>query len=495
LAAAAFVYSPLAWRDLARDGLAASLYASNIHFAIASQNYFHGGHGESPFLHTWSLGVEEQFYLLWPLIIWFGMRRARNHSSEDRGLRRFRLFLGLLVAASFLLSLFLSNRGTPWAFYSLPTRLWELGTGGLIAACSAPNRLSAQSRRFASWFGLLFLVLGVCRLDGLMPYPGLAALLPVFGTSALLVAGGVSRSRFDLVQGLLATGPSRWLGRVSYAWYLWHWPVIVLLTGVLQESPELQWRIVAAGGALILAQASHVLIENPIRFNARLQRSRSLSLLVGGASVALGLTASMAVLAYGRIRIEEPRLKALIEATGEQPHLEVCRESDCFPAGRAVLVWGDSHAAHWLPGLRRAADELGVRVVARTYGGCPPYTVRVALSGTRRPSRACERFRSETERLIAENSPAAVILGSSMYAKRLLVEDGRLADAEEVHEVWADAVPTLFRELRSRGVAVGVILDNPPIDRDPVECLARTSPPGDVCSLAIERYVELDALA
>ena len=241
---------PLQARGVLGDAIACALYVGNYRFAIDGTDYLASDAPPSPLQHYWSLGVEEQFYLLWPALIigtaWLVLRARRGaHSSAAPYL----LVLGIVAAASFLISLASTHSLPSWGFFSLPTRAWELAVGGLVAlTASRWRRLSDRSAAIAGWGGLLLIVLTCIELNETTPYPGTAALLPVFGT-ALVVGAGCAMS--DRGVGRALSRPvMRTIGRVSYSWYLWHWPVLLLAPALLGNSLGLAGRLVAVGGVV-----------------------------------------------------------------------------------------------------------------------------------------------------------------------------------------------------------------------------------------------------
>jgi peptidoglycan/LPS O-acetylase OafA/YrhL len=258
------------------DITASALYVSNMRFAAQATDYLASDAAPSPVLHFWSLGVEEQFYVLWPLLIlalaWFGVRRARA-----RGLRVHRgqlaIALALLGIASFALSLWLTHAVEPWAFFGMPTRAWEFAVGGLVSIGAVElSRLSGPLRRGIGLVGAVVLLGSIVLLTSDVPYPGTAALWPVLGTAALIVAGTTPRDRTVGVARALSVGAMRWLGRLSYSWYLWHWPALVLTTAALGvlATPVM---LVVALLALVPAYAAYRWIERPLHHSPALVAS------------------------------------------------------------------------------------------------------------------------------------------------------------------------------------------------------------------------------
>ena len=216
--------SPIAQRPLATDAVAAGGFVINIVFAGRLGDYFASQLGQtpSPLLHFWSLAVEEQFYLFWPLALLALHRRPRRY-------RRLVTVMMITVAAiSFSTCIWMTRTHPTGAFYLLPARMWELAVGGLVAVAGPAWRLvSPRARAVAGWVGVAGVATAVLTFDDSVAFPGSAALLPVLGTALIVVAGGSDAASFAPSTAL--RHPSlQWIGRRSYAIYLWHWPALVL---------------------------------------------------------------------------------------------------------------------------------------------------------------------------------------------------------------------------------------------------------------------------
>jgi len=304
IALSAFMLPPVRLPDVAGDTIAAGFYVSNMRFAFQATDYLGSTLAPSPVLHFWSLGVEEQFYLFWPAMLALMAGVAFRAGRRAEGLRRVGGTLAVVFVVSLLFEIWVTGVAQPWAFFSLPTRAWELALGGLlslpVAATLVPRRLAP----WLGWAGVAMIIAAGFAFSDTTRFPGVAVLVPTLG-SALVIASGLpkstpdvdaatrgSLSRFRVPGAVLALSPMRYIGRISYSLYLWHWPILILPAAFLGVALDLPWRLLLAALAVVVAGASQRFVEEPIRHGrfVGLRSRRSLA-MAGALSLTVALMA------------------------------------------------------------------------------------------------------------------------------------------------------------------------------------------------------------
>ena len=380
LALSVFLLFPEEIPRLGKSAMAVPLLAANHYFIKLSGGYFDPSVDLMPLLHTWSLSVEEQFYLLWPLLF-LGVFRC-----TDAGRLRVRLMamIAFVIVASFALGEYLLANAPTLAYFLMPARAWEFAIGAWFGLW-AGRLLSLRQSGLIAGFGLLVLSASLLWLDKGEQFPGWRALLPVVAVSLLMWAGAqYAENPFSRLLGM------RWLtaiGKVSYSWYLWHWPLLALGRAYRLGERDL-WLDFLLGGvlSLLLAVLTYRFVEQPVR----LRRPGWFSHTRG--TLWLGLLMSLLVIALAALAIEYGK-----KAQTDQPVVELAGSYQGDPArpcvagngvhslppvlqctvgpanqAPALLLWGDSHADHYSPLFDQFGGQFAISTLRRERGSCPP---------------------------------------------------------------------------------------------------------------------------
>jgi peptidoglycan/LPS O-acetylase OafA/YrhL len=385
LAAAQLVLSPLDLPRVTDDVMTAGLSVANVHFALGATDYF-APVDPSPVLHYWSLGVEEQFYLLWPIVLIAAARLGRPRLAMA-------VAVAVVCVASFALSAAVTTPSPAWAYYSLPTRAWQLAAGALVAlARPAIGRLPRPVGAFVGWVGVGLLAAALVTIGPTTEYPGLAALLPTLAAVALIASGGRGGSPGWLA---LTRAPLRFLGRISYSLYLWHWPILVLGSMALAPGADagpinddgtlpdlLPLRIGLALLAVGVAWLSWRFVEEPFRRGRRWQFGQLRGFGLASAAVAAVLVASatMGAVANGTVRAAD-----LTEA---DPAIAVVDPSAASDIASVPARWRGRTASAAVPSpsaARSTAPSPPPAVVAASWlnQGSVPANLTPSLSAAR----------------------------------------------------------------------------------------------------------------
>lgn len=482
LAVVMWLYAPIDRAEIARNARAVALYSGNIEFASNQADYFRSQ--ENPLLHTWSLGVEEQFYIVWPLLMLgvaaLAARNVRVEEDDDSTRRALLLFVSVAALLSFGISIWLTTTSQPWAFFGMPTRIWEFAAGGILAlAISRKTDFWPGAATAMQVAGLGMIAVGVFRYDMTTPYPGVAATVPALGAVALIVGG--SRAPDSFVSRALSVTPLRALGRLSYAWYLWHWPLIGL-AAVLHPQIGVTGKLMWSAAALVLAWLTHKFVEQPARNGGRLESipTRWVAPLALGASVAAAGVAHFAMRAAERetsVRPQKTFARARVDRMQPSCWTNTVDEwkGPCVFGDRNAPVMlsllGDSHAEHWLAGLDRAGKENGWRIESHIKGGCPVADVPQRFSGRlERMYGECIRYREAMIREIIAKKPNAVILSNWDH---YIPAQGSGLVWQVAADEWAAGLRRTYARFSNAGIKVIVMRGTPRTFVDVPVCLSR----------------------
>ncbi|KNG93543.1 acyltransferase family protein [Pseudaestuariivita atlantica] len=365
-----WVLLPFEYREFGKALIASAVYLSNVLF-YRSAGYFDSAAEEKPLLHTWSLSVEEQFYIVLPLALLILARWPR-------------LCLAVLVGiatASLALCILVTPVDQPATFYLFPYRAWELLAGVLLAIWGHGRAQDWDAHPALSWLGLALVLLGIALIQPGPGFPGVAALLPVLGTVLLLLNG----RNDNPVNSVLSMKVPVFIGLISYSLYLWHWPVVTLGGYWLGGEASALQALVGINLSFGLAILSWAFVERPVRRSRKITPRRLVTGVVASSATLLAIGGVLFVRdgvperfdavvarhieASGDFLQDFSRCR--VEPDGPLAGIEVC---PIGPEGAPrVLVWGDSHARAWHDGIALAASEADVPGILIWTAGCPPF--------------------------------------------------------------------------------------------------------------------------
>jgi peptidoglycan/LPS O-acetylase OafA/YrhL len=516
------------------DALWATFFAANFKLARDGTDYFQNDTPPSPLQHYWSLAVEEQFYVVWPLLVlllclyatWRARRSAGARSLGPRVRDLGVSPLVVIIGISFAYSVSYSTTDPVSAYFSPFTRAWELGIGALAACLSTRLILLKPAVQAAmSWGGLVAVVAASVLFDGTTVFPGYAAALPVVGAAALL-AGGLRPATWG-PQRLLSLPPMRAVGDWSYSLYLWHWPALIIVTEAWR--PAVGWRGAVVVAAVVpLSALSYHVVENPLR-RAQVFRVRRLrGVLLYPAVVVLTLPMLAAANDYVENEVNgggppitteafgqgdggadpgfsQDPVVALVQASvkaaqngyevpadlkpslldletdipdlGRCQYFQINEDRPLCPRGdtegdKTLVLIGDSHARQWVPPLEALAERFGYTAYFLIREGCPSADVTpwMVHGG---PSTDCEAFQEWAREQVEEMQPDVVLLGSEANRRGFADDDGEhVDDVPTMATMYRDGMKSEIELLRPHAGRVIVIGDPPAVAVHPGRCLS-----------------------
>lgn len=532
-AAAAYVLVPPLDRPrIGVDALGAALYAANWRYAVGATDYLGADSHDSPFLHFWSLAVEEQFYVVWPLLVLLVVALGPRGWGSVR--RRVTVGLVLLGGGSLVLSVLLTPTSGSWAYFGLHTRAWELAAGAAVAlALPLCERLPRAAALVAGVAGLGLVLWSAVAYDDTTLFPGVAAAAPVGGAVLLLVAGTVVSGAG--VGALLSRPGPRYVGRISYAWYLWHWPCLVVVALLADGSPTAWQLLLAVVASLVLSVVSHVLVEDPVRRNRWLSAVPGRSLAMGAGLTVLTVGAALLLQPFAPRDLDVDPLRPLAvsaagedageggvpavgapEMTAEEARADQVRPEGCYvsypgtepppveqctfgdPEGSTtVALVGDSHSVHWLPAFDEMAKDRGWRLVAWGKTACPSVDIDVWVARQSRAYSECGTWRAAVEQRLAEVEDLSTVFvaRSQGYTTATLGPDGEVLDEQGTGPVWEAGAERTLRALQAVAPQVVVVQDTPWAPEDVPSCLSENEPrEWERCNFPKEGHVRLDTV-
>ncbi len=410
-----FIMLPFDFRALGKEIISSSVYLSNVYF-FTEAGYFDTAAKEKILLHTWSLSVEEQFYIFLPLTLLL-LKGVRSSLP---------VVLAVLAAASLIACILMTPQSPTAAFYLFPFRAWEMLAGVLLAIAGHQLKLQWDVHAALSWAGIALLVAGVTLLSSDPSFPGWKALIPVLG-AVLMIANGRND---NIVNRLLSSRVLVFIGLISYSLYLWHWPIVTFAAYYFGDTGTLWFRLFLIGLSIGVAYISWRYIEGPTR-RAKVAPGK----IFVGAGAATAMTLGMGALLYlqdGLPSRFNPDVRTHITATGdflqdwrrcEVPatgnfaDIEICPIGPEGPA--EVLIWGDSHVRAFKEGLEQAAFEADTPALIIWRAGCPPAFGIEKVENTSTPiqNAACGTANRQIETALrnGQDFPTVLLIGRWAY--------------------------------------------------------------------------------
>ncbi|MGW2093978.1 acyltransferase family protein [Promicromonospora sukumoe] len=510
------------WQTFLQDTIAATVYVLNWALAAQAVDYLAAESAASPVQHYWSLSVEEQFYLIWPLLIvgatWFAVRTGRSRRSAIFGV------LAVITVASLIYGIVLTWTDPAAAYFITPTRAWQFGAGALLAFVSTTLANRGGLSALMSWAGMAALVVSTFAYGSGTPFPGVAALLPVAGVLLVVLAG---ESNHPLAPTRLYNlTPVRWLGDNSYSIYLWHWPPIVIVPYII--GGELDWRhkLVILAATLVLAWLTKIYVEDPARQAPALTARRprvTYAVLVGATALALvAPVAGVQVInaqeresqqiaeeaigtdCFGAASIQADGTLCTPDVTEIVPepavaeddlppvYTDECRVQpegegvkECVlgdPNGdRSIAMVGDSHVAQWATPLTEIGKANGWRITLFFKGACP-FTAAIENLDSTFDETTCIAWNAEvTDRILKGGFDGVVTSARAGYT---FVDDAGQPDRGVAVGGFRDR----WAEFTAAGMPVATLADTPRMPDPARECVTTSDDPASCGVPRAEAY-------
>ena len=486
--------------DYSRSLLSTTLFLSNFHF-MGDAGYFNAPAETKPLLHTWSLAVEEQFYIFFPVYIYV-MARFRKRWLLPTTLA--------LLALSLLACIILTPYRPEAAFYASPIRAWELLTGCVLALITPRSALPAALAQWMGAVGLAMIGIAVFTFTDATVFPGAYALVPVVGAALVIHA---STANAIGAGALLSLAPMRFVGLISYSLYLWHWPILVFYRVWRIEHPSALEIAGLIAISVVLSVLSWWFVERPFRWKTLLS-TRPRTLAAGSSVMAAGVAlATIVILNQGFPNRYPDTVRQMLIAKGDKPKFDACSDINVKTAGlegaalepwrqvhicplgapksavaeseATFALWGDSHAGALSPGINAAARQLGMHGVFLGRGGCVPL---LGVNQIRPGFDNCSDLAAAILSYLKERpNIRRVILASrwSIYAmgdrygnetgNRVLIRDGEVAAPSPAHngDVFMRGFARTLTALEEMGREVVVVTQVPETEYDIPSAMAR----------------------
>jgi peptidoglycan/LPS O-acetylase OafA/YrhL len=483
------------YMQLGKHLVGGASFTSNL-MLWQESGYFDNAAETKPLLHLWSLGIEEQFYIFWPLLIWFAWKCRANVF----------MVMSVIALCSFILNIYTVNSNATADFYSPLCRFWELLIGSTLAYVALYKKgigakYGQPYREWWSCLGIALIAVSCIVLNKGRAFPGYWALLPSIGAVLLIFAGSQAWVNRNILSNRLLV----WFGLISFPLYLWHWPLLSF-DRIWEIEPTKNARVYAVAASIILAWITYVLIEKPLRFGPN-NKTKTLGLMmalvmVGGLGSASYLDNGFAsrqiktadgrtISAQGREEEKTAEYVSQYSPCSREEKLSDDFKEHCLVHANAgakpkIVVWGDSHAESWQPVFETIAHKKNYELYVVSEYGCPPIEGVMRTDGG---AVACLNIK-ETQHILGDiikMKPDLVILTSrwSLYANGW-IKNGRLSDATHFlttsaadmatiktsRKALVEKIPSTIKALQKEKISI-LVFKNPPILKDSVKNLRK----------------------
>jgi peptidoglycan/LPS O-acetylase OafA/YrhL len=461
------VLPPIGRAELGRNVLAVGLLVSNYAFALWETDYQNLGAEPSALVHYWSLAVEEQFYLIWPIFIL---------SISRMGLRKIKWAIFSVFVISLLFSIWHTQSSSILAFYSLHTRAWELAAGALILFIPKSFTLKfVKTQRAAFLLGLALLTCAIIFFNSQTPFPGAAALVPVIGTFLLINSiGNWPKPATNLSNHKI----TQWLGAISYSLYLWHWPVLLLPSIYLDRPLAGNEKTLCVVVTIILANLTYRFVEQPIRY-AKLD-TNTVYKTVAATFITITLISTV-IMSTSTTKFyvkEANKTFDLIDITA-QPivYSDGCHAvygeitlGDCaygdLSSSKLIVLFGDSHAAQWFEPLNEIAIKDGYKLISLTKSSCPAIALPRVSEGSYKKEE-CASWQRNSIKRIKELTPEFVVISS--FSHYNLYENNN-----QKENIYVSGQKDLYNKLKDSAANLIYLSDTPKPLKDIPKCLSNS---------------------
>ncbi|MFB1082231.1 acyltransferase family protein [Jeotgalibacillus sp. JSM ZJ347] len=508
-----FVVMPLYTRQQVLDEfLASSFYFQNWRLAIDSVDYLASNYAASPYQHFWALSIQFQFYLIWLLLFFVGITLLKIFKKADFK-RLLLIVIGLVIVSSFTYSVYLTEVNQPVAYYHTFTRVWEFGLGGILALTIHKIRVLKPLAWVFGWVGLIALLSGGIIFQVSDVFPGYAALWPVLAAVLMIVAG--NEAKHFSAYSVLSWKPLVKFGGISYAFYLWHWPMLIFYYAYFEvESVSVLHGIAVMAVSALLAYLTIQFVEKPIRTSAfHLKRTAVVIAVLALSIVSAAQVYESQALVQEEIDIsdsydpdnphpgatvklfdggldsiadfEEPFLPTLDNAYQDRADIypdrcllgkgtvgvRICEYGETEEYENTVALVGGSHSAHWLPALQEFADEENILIKTYIKGGCR-FTTDILTD-----LKECDEWFANVQDQLVEDDPDLIFAVADVGL--------RVDMYDEVPEGFINA----WEFFEERDMPLFLMEDTPWFEKSVLRCVEKNPDHPESCNQPVDQIL------